>query len=251
MDEILRSMQSTYEKAPLVRLAPLFVRVGVVISRRINKTTTSGASVHVAVVGSDPLRFAGFCALLGSEDELQLAAVSLSEIGVVPDIDVVLLGKSPNQTLSQVMQNLKAVRPDLRIIVTASGSNDETVLEALALGAKGYVDEAASAADFAKAIHVVSQGLVWGSRRVLAVYIDRCGSMPTRSLTGCTQFTSRETQVLKMIVAGCSNKEIALPLGIQERTVKAHVSKLLRKAGVQNRIMLSVHAINHSLVPVT
>jgi DNA-binding NarL/FixJ family response regulator len=43
-----------------------------------------------------------------------------------------------------------------------------------------------------------------------------------------------------MLVAGCSNKEIASPLGIQERTVKAHVAKLLRKVGVQNRIMLSL-----------
>jgi DNA-binding NarL/FixJ family response regulator len=51
-----------------------------------------------------------------------------------------------------------------------------------------------------------------------------------------------------MLVAGCSNKEIAAPLGIEERTVKAHVAKLLRKVGVSNRVMLSVHAITHALV---
>jgi DNA-binding NarL/FixJ family response regulator len=51
-----------------------------------------------------------------------------------------------------------------------------------------------------------------------------------------------------MLVAGCSNKEIGSPLGIGERTVKAHVAKLLRKVGVQNRIALSIHAITHSLV---
>ena len=62
-------------------------------------------------------------------------------------------------------------------------------------------------------------------------------------------FTSREKEVLGMLVAGCSNKEIAAPLGIEERTVKAHVAKLLRKVGVSNRVMLSVHAITHSLVP--
>ena len=51
-----------------------------------------------------------------------------------------------------------------------------------------------------------------------------------------------------MLVAGCSNKEIAAPLGIEERTVKAHVAKLMRKVGVSNRVMLSVHAITQSLV---
>jgi DNA-binding NarL/FixJ family response regulator len=51
-----------------------------------------------------------------------------------------------------------------------------------------------------------------------------------------------------MLVSGCSNKEIAAPLGIEERTVKAHVAKLMRKVGTPNRILLSVHAIKHSLV---
>src|SRR3989442_14760487 len=61
-------------------------------------------------------------------------------------------------------------------------------------------------------------------------------------------FTDRETQVLKMLVEGRSNKEIGTPLGIGERTVKAHVAKLMRKVGVENRVALTVHAITHSLV---
>jgi DNA-binding NarL/FixJ family response regulator len=59
---------------------------------------------------------------------------------------------------------------------------------------------------------------------------------------------TREKEVLEMLVPGRSNKEIGSPLGIQERTVKAHVAKLLRKVGVQNRIALSIYAITHSLV---
>ena len=61
-------------------------------------------------------------------------------------------------------------------------------------------------------------------------------------------FTSREREVLELLVAGRSNKEIGSPLGIGERTVKAHVAKLLRKVGVQNRIALSIYALTHSLV---
>jgi DNA-binding NarL/FixJ family response regulator len=60
--------------------------------------------------------------------------------------------------------------------------------------------------------------------------------------------TDREREVLKMLVVVRSNKEIGGTLGIEERTVKAHVAKLLRKVGVRNRIALSVHAITHSLV---
>jgi len=61
-------------------------------------------------------------------------------------------------------------------------------------------------------------------------------------------FTDREKEVLELLVAGRSNKEIGAVLGIEERTVKAHVAKLMRKVGVQNRIALSVHAITHNLV---
>jgi len=205
--------------------------------------------IRVAVAESDPLRLAGYRALLECYGDLELAAVSLAELGGAPDFNVVLLGKRPNQSISQSMQYLKTIRPNLRVIVTAAGGTDDTVLEALSSGAKGYVDEAAPAEDFAKAIRIVNQGLIWGSRRVLATYIERHGVSNERVAMRGRNFTSREAQVLKMLVEGCSNKEIASPLGIQERTVKAHVAKLLRKVGVQNRIMLSVHAVNHSLVP--
>src|SRR5438477_492617 len=76
-------------------------------------------------------------------------------------------------------------------------------------------------------------------------------SDPLRFVGFRTLFESepdREKQVLELLVAGRSNKEIGAALGIEERTVKAHVAKLMRKVGVQNRIALSVHAITHSLV---
>ena len=60
--------------------------------------------------------------------------------------------------------------------------------------------------------------------------------------------TDREKQVLTMLVTGLSNKEIGAPLGIAERTVKAHIAKMMRKIGVHIRIELSVHAVAHSLV---
>ena len=77
----------------------------------------------------------------------------------------------------------------------------------------------------------------------------RCPSPKGRiSAREVNAFTDRETQVLKMLVEGRSNKEIGVPLGIRDRTVKAHVAKLMRKVGVENRVALTVHAITHSLV---
>jgi len=205
--------------------------------------------IRIAVVESDPLRFVGFRALFDSEPDFELVAAALPDIGVLQGIDLVLLSSRAGQNLFDVMASLKATRPDLKIIVTGAGMDEETILKAIASGAKGYVDEAASPAEFVQALRIVQQGSVWAPRRVLSMFIERVSSNPGRIFpAGRVTFTDREKEVLEMLVAGRSNKEIGAALGIEERTVKAHVAKLMRKVGVQNRIALSVHAITHSLV---
>jgi DNA-binding NarL/FixJ family response regulator len=205
--------------------------------------------IRIAVVESDPLRFVGFRALFDSESDFELMSATLPDISALQGIDLVLLGSRAGQNLFDVMASLKAARPDLRIIVTGSGIDEETILKAIASGAKGYVDEAATPAEFVQAIRIVNQGSVWAPRRVLSMFIERVSSSPGRIFpAGRVTFTDREKEVLEMLVAGRSNKEIGAALGIEERTVKAHVAKLMRKVGVQNRIALSVHAITHSLV---
>ena len=210
---------------------------------------TKKPAIRIAVVESDPLRFVGFRALFDSEPDFELVSAGLPEISVMQDIELILLGNRSGQNLFDVMASLKASRPDLRIIVTGAGMDEEAILKAIASGAKGYVDEAAAAAEFVQAIRIVSQGSVWAPRRVLSMFIERVSSAPGRIFpAGRVTFTDREKEVLEMLVAGRSNKEIGSALGIEERTVKAHVAKLMRKVGVQNRIALSVHAITHSLV---
>jgi DNA-binding NarL/FixJ family response regulator len=147
------------------------------------------------------------------------------------------------------MATLKKTRPNLRIIVVGSATEDEAILNAIAFGAKGYVDASASPAHFIQAIRIVSQGSVWITRRVLSRFIERVNSSPGHSFpTDRVSFTGRETEVLEFLVGGRSNKEIGDALGIEERTVKAHISKLMQKNGVKNRLALSVHVITHSLV---
>jgi DNA-binding NarL/FixJ family response regulator len=213
------------------------------------KAAPAKKKIYVAVVESDPLRFVGFRALFEAEHEFELTSASLTELRTRTDVDVILLGSRNGQNLFDVMAGLKAARPDLRIVVTGSGADDETILKAVAAGAKGYVDEAASPAEFVQALHIVHQGSVWAPRRVLSMFIERVTASPGRIFpAGRVSFTDREKEVLELLVAGRSNKEIGSVLGIEERTVKAHVAKLMRKVGVQNRIALSVHAITHSLV---
>jgi len=205
--------------------------------------------IHVAVVESDPLRFIGFRALFESEPDLELQAVTAAEIATRSNIDLILLGGRGSQNLFDLMAGLKASRPDLRILVTGLSADDETILKAVMAGAKGYIDEAATPAEFAQAIRTVHQGSVWAPRRVLSMFIERVSSSPGKIFpAGHVVFTDREKEVLELLVAGHANKEIGAVLGIKERTVKSFVGKLMRKVGVESRVTLSVHAITHSLV---
>src|SRR5947209_15992867 len=83
--------------------------------------------IRLAVVESDPLRFVGFRALFDSEADFELVSASLPELAIEKNIDLVLLGSRGGQGLFDQMASLKAARPDLRIIVTGSGMDEETI----------------------------------------------------------------------------------------------------------------------------
>ena len=201
------------------------------------------------MIDSDPMRFIGFRALLSSESDFELQSMSLSEIGTHREVDVVLVGRPPGKSVSEVVTTMKVIRPDLDVIVTGVNLDDSAILKAIVAGAKGCIDETASISEFVRAIRIVLAGSVWAPRRVLAMFVEQAYQPSGHGVpVGQRPFTTREKQVLRMLVTGCTNKDIATPLGIAERTVKAHIAKLLRKVGVPNRVMLSIHAITHTLV---
>ena len=118
-----------------------------------------------------------------------------------------------------------------------------------ARGAKGYIEESSSAEEFKQAIRSVHGGSVWAPGPLISKFIERVTNVPRRGTPEePLVFTEREREVLHLLVSGCSNKEIATSLEIEERTVKMHIASLMRKAGVTNRIALSVHALTHSLL---
>ncbi|HTF65565.1 MAG TPA: response regulator transcription factor, partial [Edaphobacter sp.] len=114
-------------------------------------------------------------------------------------------------------------------------------------GAKGYLAHTARENEIRLAIEIVRDGSVWAPRKVLARLLEASAG-ERRNVTPEPKFTEREAQVLQLLVAGRPNREIAEALGIDAATVKAHVGRLMRKMGVDNRIALSVQAVNRNLV---
>jgi DNA-binding NarL/FixJ family response regulator len=205
--------------------------------------------IRVTVLESDPVRFLGLRTILAPQPDIQIRTGNVASVLDGPQNELVLMAAHRGAAFYAGMSALKAGRPDICIIVTGPGNHDDDILRAVSAGAKGYVSEEASGEEFKKAIREVYAGSVWIPRRVLARFIQRVTiSLRRVEPRSETRISDREREVLRLLVSGCSNREIANELGIIERTVKAHVAQLLRKVGVTNRIALSVHAVTHSLL---
>jgi len=159
------------------------------------------------------------------------------------------LNSSPDRL--QSLEIIRRARPDVRSIVIGPPHDDELVINAIVAGARAYVDEDAGPEQVRQAIDVVTAGSIWAPRRLLSSLIDRLLASPALPAPAKVELrlTDRESQVLELILTACSNREIAEQLGIEERTVKAHVGRLMRKTGADNRIGLSMRALSQSLVP--
>ena len=207
--------------------------------------------IRLAVVEADPLRIVGFRALFDDDPQFAVKGCTPASIFQTRGYDVVLIGARTGPAMYDIMAGLKSLNPSVRIIATGSVRSDELALRALSAGAKGFIEETSSVDEFKRAVRTVYGGSVWASQQVISQFIERVTNIP-RNARGEQPlvFTEREREVLYLLVAGHSNREIGAALGIEERTVKAHVAKLMRKTGVTNRIALSVHALTHSLLGV-
>lgn len=207
------------------------------------KKNNATSRIRVAIIENDPLRVAGFHAILDRYTDLEISAVSLSELANAYPADVVVL-QERRPEFAITIERARGVRDEVPIVVTAPEVSQELILDALSRGARGCIQESVAPDDFARALRVIHEGLVWAPRSALAALIERYGREDDQ-FNGPLRVTLREKQVLELLVTGMSNREIALPLGIEVRTVKAHISALMRKLGVRNRVALSSHALNH------
>jgi DNA-binding NarL/FixJ family response regulator len=212
------------------------------------KTENRNAKIHVAIISDDPLRVIGLRTLLKSERDIYVDTNGTEDSSL--RIDIAIVRDSGDEVIERVAK-WKNDLPGVRILVMGPGLDETAISRSLAAGASGYIKETASAWEIANAIRTVKNGFIWAPRRVVARMIeDFTGACDPRQRDRET-LTDRDKEVLKLLVEGRSNKEIGAPLKIEERTVKAHVSRMMRKLGVTNRISLSLLAVRQSIINVS
>lgn len=132
--------------------------------------------------------------------------------------------------------------PDTKIVAMSSVLEDDKLAGAVRAGASGYVLKNADADELCWAIRAAAAGQIHFSREAAARLTSEA-----HAPRGPDSLTDREMQVLRLLAAGQSNKEIAAGLHIAEKTVKVHISSILAKLGVQSRTQAALHAVRHGL----
>ncbi|HWE85561.1 MAG TPA: response regulator transcription factor [Terracidiphilus sp.] len=211
-------------------------------------------AIRIGVLAGEPIRLEGLTMVFREDPvpgrpKLTPMVGTLHELVANPAVDYLVIDLNSTARSFELLDEVRRARPGLKQIVIGPKNDDELVLKAVIAGARAYLDSDAGPETVRQAIDIVVSGSIWAPRRLLSRLIDRLLGVPQNNAPGTGPLlTDREREVLKLILRAKSNREIASQLGIEERTVKAHVGRLMRKLGADNRIELSMRAINRSLV---
>lgn len=208
--------------------------------------TTSKAHLRIGLIATDPLRVLGLETIF-AEGNIEVLPLSvpggLDNLGV----SVIMIDAACTDHLFELLDTFRRTRPHLRLIVIGLEESHDYIKRVIGAGAKGYLAHTARESEIRLAVDIVSDGSVWAPRKVLARLLE-ASSVESHAAAAEPKFTERESQVLELLVAGRPNRDIAEALGIDAATVKAHVGRLMRKVGVENRIALTMQAVSRNLV---
>ncbi len=188
----------------------------------------------------------GLAVLLDATDDMtvvgQVADGAEAVEAVAEEVpDVILMDLSmPVMDGVEATRRILEAHPEVKVLVLTSFSDRDRVNEALVAGAVGYQLKDCEAADLLTAVRAAAAGHAPIDARVArALLPDRSTGRPADSLS------PRELEVLRLVTEGRANKQIGRALGITERTVKAHLSRVFRQIGVADRTSAALWARDH------
>ncbi len=173
-------------------------------------------------------------------EALQLLVENTYDI-VISDINM------PMMDGLELMEKIRSNYPEQKVIVLSMHGDGSAINKMISLGAQGYILKNAAKSELKEALIKILGGENYFSKEVYDAIINRIARKPTQRLTVETELSSREKEVLSLIVDEYSNKEIADKLFISIRTVETHKRNLLEKTGCKNIAGLVVYAMERDL----
>jgi DNA-binding NarL/FixJ family response regulator len=214
-----------------------------------------GPVIELLLVDDQAMIRSGLKLILEAEDDLVVVAEAENGEEAVrlarhhrPDV-VLMDVRMPKMDGLEATGHITAAIPDTRIIVLTTFDVDDYVYGALRAGASGFLLKDAGGDQLVDAIRIVANGdaLIAPSvtKRLISEFVGR---PETPDVSGLDELTDREIEVLAQLARGLSNAEIAEALFVSETTVKTHVSHILTKLGLRDRVQAVVAAYESGLV---
>ena len=209
--------------------------------------------IRILIADDHPVVRDGLVAMLSTQGDFQVigeAATGRETVSRALELrpDVLLLDlEMPDMDGVHALEEIRQQFPGIQVIVLTAFDTDERILSALKSGASGYLLKGVPRQEIFHAIRTVSQGGSLLQPVVTTRLLEHIRSAE-EAQAPIDPLTEREREILQLVAKGGSNKQIAVALAITERTVKFHVSAILRKLNAANRAEAVQKALTSSLI---
>ena len=215
-------------------------------------------TIRLAIADDHTIVRDGLRQLLETQPDFTIVAEATDGIEALERVrdtkpDVLLLDLTmPRMSGLEVVAELERVRASVRTILLVAAIDRAETIRALQLGARGVVLKESATELLYKAIRSVVAGQYWVGRDMVADLVETLGRLSSAAASPGDHhkfgLTRREIEVLALVAAGYTNKDIAGKFRLSEDTVKHHLTNIFDKTGASNRLELALFAIHHQLV---
>ncbi|MFG3111460.1 response regulator [Streptomyces tendae] len=219
--------------------------------------------IRVLIADDEPMIRAGVRAVLATDPDIDVVAEAADGHDAVelvrrhrPAVAVLDI-RMPGVNGIDAAAEIRATVPDTSVIMLTTFGEDDYILEALGGGAAGFLIKSGEPEELVAGVRAVAEGAAYLSPKVAARVVAHLAATGAGALAGrrsaarrrVAELTAREGEVLALLGGGLSNGQIARRLHVVEGTVKAHVSSILARLGVDNRAAAAVVAHEAGIVP--
>lgn len=213
--------------------------------------------IRILIVDDHPVVRRGIKSLLAEEAGFEVVGEATNGLEAVQQAellkpDVILMDLvMPELGGVEAIQRITAAHPEARILVMTSFAADDKVFPSIKAGALGYLLKDSDPEDMLRMIRQVHRGELSIHPSIARKVIQELNRPSEAQHTTPTAFalTEREVEILKLLAQGVENREIARRLSLREATVRTHVSNILSKLQLANRVQATLYALRSGLVP--
>lgn len=219
-------------------------------------------SIRILLVEDQKLMRIGIKSLFNDYPEMEIVAEAQNGAEAIektkllkPDIVLMDIGLPDMTGIESAKKIMEFNIPNVKVVMLTSHVSSEEIFDSLSAGAFGYIMKDINTEHLMTILKTIKNGAMWIDAHVVPFIKDKnCGVIPPRQLSRAgfrethSNLTQREYEVLKLVVDGQTNNEIAKTLTISEHTAKAHVCNIIQKLVVDDRTQAAVKALKEGLV---